>query len=273
MRLEGKVALITGGGTGIGLAIAERFAAEGAKVCITGRRQGVLDEALGRFSPGTAVACCGDVSRDVDAERMVAAALTFGGKLDVLVNNAGINPRGSVTDLDSATWRSVLDVNLTGPFLMMKAAIPHMIKLGQGSVINISSLGGVRSMPAMASYCTSKAGLIMLTQQAAVDYGPNNVRVNCICPGGVRTPMMNGAIHRYAGMLGRDDDSVSALVSSDVPMRRLAEPAEITGTCVYLASDDSSYTNGAVIMADGGAYTVDVGRVAIARALRDAGVS
>ena len=148
-----------------------------------------------------------------------------------------------------------------------------MIERGGGSVINISSLGGVRCMPSMASYCTSKAALIMLTQQAAVDYGPHNIRVNVICPGGVRTPMMKERSHQFATMLNMDEEGVSELVSSDVPMRRMASPAEITGTCVYLASDDSSFTNGAVIMVDGGAYVVDVGRVAVARALKDAGAA
>jgi meso-butanediol dehydrogenase/(S,S)-butanediol dehydrogenase/diacetyl reductase len=272
MRLAGKVALVTGGGTGIGLAIAQRFVAEGAKVCITGRRHEVLDEALRSFTPGSAIAYSGDVSRDEDAECMVATAVDFGGRLDVLVNNAGIShPRGTVADLNSAVWREVLEVNLTGPFLLMKAAMPHMIKGGGGSVINISSLGGVRCMPAMPAYATSKAGLIMLTQQAALDFGQYKIRVNVICPGGVRTPMMDGAVHRFADALGSDEETVAALVSSDVPLRRMAQPMEITGTCVYLASDDSSFTTGAVIMVDGGASVVDAGRVAVGKALRDAG--
>jgi meso-butanediol dehydrogenase / (S,S)-butanediol dehydrogenase / diacetyl reductase len=271
MRLSGKMALITGGGTGIGAAIAERFVAEGAKVCIAGRRKDVLDQALRSFPSGTAVVCAGDVSMAEDAEKMVATAVAFGERLDILVNNAGINPRGTVIDLDPAEWRNGLEVNLTGPFLLMRAALPHMIKAGGGSIINISSLGGIRSMPSMASYCTSKAGLVMLTQQAAVDFGPHNVRVNAICPGGVRTDMMEGAIHRYSEILRTSEEDVSALVSAGVPMGRIARPAEIAGTCVYLASDDSSFTNGAVIMVDGGASVLDAGRVAVAKALKDAG--
>jgi meso-butanediol dehydrogenase / (S,S)-butanediol dehydrogenase / diacetyl reductase len=271
-KLEGKVTLVTGGGTGIGLAIAQRFVSEGARVCVTGRRQAVLDEALRLFPTGTAIACSGDVSREQDAESMVAAAVAFGGRLDVLVNNAAISHvRGTVVGLDTAVWRDVLEVNLTGPFLLMKAAIPHMITGGGGSVINISSLGGVRCMPAMPAYATSKAGLIMLTQQAALDFGQYRVRVNAICPGGVRTAMMGGAIQRFADALRSDEESVSDLVSTDVPLRRMAQPSEITGTCVYLASDDSSFTTGAVIMVDGGASVVDAGRVAVGKALRDAG--
>jgi meso-butanediol dehydrogenase / (S,S)-butanediol dehydrogenase / diacetyl reductase len=272
MRLAGKVALVTGGGTGIGAAIAERFVAEGARVCITGRRQDVLDNAVAAHPPGSAVACAGDVSRDEDVERMVGTALAFGGKLDILVNNAGINPQGGVIELDSAVWRKVIEVNLTGPFLLMKAAIPHMIEANGGSVINISSLGGVRCLPAMAAYATSKAGLIMLTQQAALDYGKHRVRCNVICPGAVRTDMMDKPIEFLASVLKMDKDAVMRLVPSDVPLQRMAEPMEITGTCVYLASDDSSFTTGAVIMVDGGASIVDVGRVAVGRALKDAGV-
>jgi meso-butanediol dehydrogenase/(S,S)-butanediol dehydrogenase/diacetyl reductase len=162
MKLSDKVALITGGGTGIGLSVAERFIGEGAKVCITGRRQEVLDKAAQRFPTDKVVTCCGDVSRDEDAQRMVVTTLAFGGKLDILVNNAAINIQGSVSELLLDDWRSVLDVNLTGPFLLMKASIPHMIDKG-GSIINVSSLGGVRCIPAKPACCTSKAALIMLT--------------------------------------------------------------------------------------------------------------
>ncbi len=272
MRLAGKVALITGGGTGIGAAIAERFVAEGARVCIAGRRQEVLDEALAALPPGSAVACPGDVSRDEDVERMVGMALEFGGRLDILVNNAGINPQGGVIELDSAVWRNGIEVNLTGPFLLMKAAIPHMIEACGGSVINISSLGGVRCLPAMAAYAASKAGLIVLTQQAALDYGGQGVRCNVICPGAIRTAMMEGPLDAIAGFLKLDKQAIVKLGSSDVPLRRMAQPSEVAGTCVYLASDDSSFTTGAVIMVDGGASIVDVGHVAVGRALKDAGV-
>jgi meso-butanediol dehydrogenase / (S,S)-butanediol dehydrogenase / diacetyl reductase len=222
---------------------------------------------------GTAIAYCGDVSHEHDAESMVDAAATFGNRLDVLVNNAGISqvPRGTVVDLDSDSWRKVVDVNLTGPFLLMKSALPWMIKGGGGSVINISSLGGVRCMPEAPAYCSTKAGLIMLTQQAALDFGPRNIRVNAICPGGVWTPMIDNALRRYADALGTDEATVSDLTTCDVPLRRMAQPNEISGTCVYLASDDSAFTTGAVIMVDGGAAVVDVGRVALARASKAKG--
>ena len=138
MKLDGKVALITGGGTGIGAAIAERFVADGARICITGRRQEKLDEVAQSLPVGAAVTCAGDVREFEDAKRMVETALGFTGKLDVLVNNAAIDPGGTtVVDTDSELWHRVLETNLTGPFYLMKASIPHMIKQGGGSIINI----------------------------------------------------------------------------------------------------------------------------------------
>jgi NAD(P)-dependent dehydrogenase (short-subunit alcohol dehydrogenase family) len=217
------------------------------------------------------VACPGDVSKDEDVERMISNALKFGERIDILVNNAGIIVPGGVAEIDSANWRKGLEINLTGPFLLMKAVIPHMIESGGGSVINISSLGGVRCLPNAAAYATSKAGLIMLTQQAALDYGFHGVRCNVICPGATRTDMMNGALEEITGILNMKIEDLAYLASSDVPLRRMAQPPEIAGTCVYLASDDSSFTTGAVIMVDGGAAIVDAGRVAVDRAIKDMG--
>lgn len=265
MNLDGKVALITGGGTGIGAAIAKRFVADGAKICIVGRRQDYLDQVAESLPPGTAVKCSGDVSKPEDIERMVATVLTFGGRLDVLVNCAGVSSRGAITDVDPDEWREIIDVNLTGPFLLMKAAIPHMIKGGGGSVINISSLGGLRCLPSKSAYCTSKAGLIMLTQQAALDYGPHNIRCNVVCPGAVKTSMIEGALSSRAETIGSDATSILDIGSKEVPLRRPAVPNEISGICSYLASDDSSYMTGAVLVVDGGTAIVDAFGAAVER--------
>jgi meso-butanediol dehydrogenase / (S,S)-butanediol dehydrogenase / diacetyl reductase len=273
MQLKGKVALITGGGTGIGAAIAKRFVNEGAKICITGRRQEMLDEVAHSLPAGTTTTCSGDVSRFEDAQRMVEATLAFGGKIDALVNNAGIDPGGTVVDLDPEVWRKVLDTNLTGPFLLMKASIPHMLKAGSGSIINISSLGGVRCLPGMAAYCSSKAGLIMLTQQAATDYGPSKIRCNVVCPGGVRTDMIENSLSPLAKSLGKTVDGVLDLVSSGMPLRRFAFPDEIPGICVYLASDDSTFMTGSILLIDGGAANVDVAGAALTMAGVNWGVS
>jgi NAD(P)-dependent dehydrogenase (short-subunit alcohol dehydrogenase family) len=265
MRLEGKVALITGGGTGIGAAIAERFVADGAKICIAGRRQEILDKVVRSLPSGTAVTCSGDVSNYDDAKRMVETALTLGGRLDVLVNNAAMDqdPPATVIDIDLELWQRVIEVNLTGPFLLMKASIPHMIKGGGGSIINVSSLAGLRSIPAMPAYCASKGGLIKLTQQVALDYGPSKVRCNVVCPGGVRTAMAEGAMGHFVESLGTDLDGVFAHFSSNVPLRRVAAPQEISGICSYLASDDSSFMTGTVLVIDGGAAVVDISGAAI----------
>jgi NAD(P)-dependent dehydrogenase (short-subunit alcohol dehydrogenase family) len=243
MKLEGKVALITGGGTGIGAAIAERFVAEGAKVCIAGRRQEMLDQVSRSLPLDTVVTCSGDVSNYDDAKRMVTTVLSFGGRLDVLVNNAAMDqdPPATVADIDLELWHRVIEVNLTGPFLLMRASIPHIIKGGGGSVINVSSLAGLRSIPAMPAYCASKGGLIKLTQQVALDYGPFKVRCNVICPGGVRTAMAEAAMSHFVHKLGTDLDGFFDYFSSNVPLRRVASPQEVSGICSYLASDDSSF--------------------------------
>ncbi len=258
MNLNGKTALITGGGQGIGSAIAQRFVADGARICITGRNGAKLEKIAGSLPSGSVTTCAGDVSKYEDAVRMVEAAVNFGGKIDVLVNNAGIDPGGSVVDLDPGLWREVIEINLTGPFLLMKAALPYMIKNGGGSIINIASLGGLRCLPGMPAYASSKAGLIMLTQQVALDYGPYKVRSNVVCPGGTRTAMIEHSLGGLKETLNTDLEGVFKVVSSGLPLRRFAAPEEITGICSYLASDDSSFMTGSVLLIDGGSAVVDV---------------
>jgi NAD(P)-dependent dehydrogenase (short-subunit alcohol dehydrogenase family) len=272
MKLKGKVALITGGGTGIGAAVARRFVAEGARVCITGRRQEALDGTARTLAAGMVATCVGDVSRDEDAERMVAAALAFGGKLDVLVNNAAISIKGSITEIDSATWRSVLEVNLTGPFLLMKLSMPHLIKGGAGSIINICSIGALRCNIRSPAYDTSKAGLIMLTQQVAMEYGKYNVRCNAVCPGHVRTPMSERSLGRNAQQLQISLEEMMNIATSGIPLGRKAEPSELAGICAFLASDDASFITGAVLVADGGVSVVDAARLLVTKALAEKGI-
>ena len=266
MNLKGKTALITGGGTGIGAAIAKRFIQDGAKICITGRRQEVLETAAQSLPTDGVATCAGDVTKVADVDRMVETALKLEGRLDVLVNNAGIDPGGTVTDLDVELWQKVIDINLTGSFLTMKASIPHMIEAGGGSIINISSLGGLRCLPGMAAYCTSKGALNMLTRQAALDYGPYKVRCNAVCPGATRTEMLEEALTPLTEVLKTDVDGVFDCISSNVPLHRVATPDEITGICSFLASDDSSFMTGSVLLIDGGAAIVDVSGAALSSA-------
>jgi NAD(P)-dependent dehydrogenase (short-subunit alcohol dehydrogenase family) len=188
---------------------------------------------------------------------MVRTTVEFGGKLDVLVNNAAISAHGSVTEMDRNAWRNVIDVNLTGPFMVMQEAIPHMIKNGCGSIINIASVGGLRCLPAMPAYCTAKAGLIMLSQQAALDYGPQKIRVNAICPGAIRTDMVDKEFGATGRSIGIEPADFFAMISKVLPLQRFGDPNEIAGACVFLASDDSSFMTGAALVIDAGTAVVD----------------
>lgn len=258
MRLEGKVALITGGGTGIGAAIAERFVREGARVCISGRRADLLDRVVAQLPPGTAVTCPGDTSKDEDVARMVAKTMEFGGKIDCLVNNAAISANGPLCETPRGVWRQIMDVNLTGPFMLMQEVMPHMISGGGGSIINIASLGGLRCLPAMPAYCTSKAALIMLTQQAALDYGPQKIRCNAVCPGAIKTDMVRKEFGQIGQMIGMEPDAFFRMVSKALPLQRFGDSSEIGGLCTFLASDDSSFMTGAALVIDAGTAIVDV---------------
>jgi NAD(P)-dependent dehydrogenase (short-subunit alcohol dehydrogenase family) len=263
MKLSGKVALITGGGAGIGRALAQRFVAEGARVCIVGRRQALLDKVVESVPAGTLTTCAGDVTNFGDVQRMAETTISWGGKIDAVVNCAAIDSNGSVAEVDPAVFRKVLEVNVVGPFQVMKAVIPHMVKGGGGSIVNISSLGGLRCLPTMAPYCTSKAALNMLTQQAALDYGPSKVRCNVVCPGATMTESFGDAVGPLMKALNTDINGVVSRIMANVPLRRAATPEEMTGVCVFLASDDSSFMTGCILMMDGGASIVDVSGAAL----------
>lgn len=266
-QLEGKRALVTGGGTGIGAAIARRFVSEGARVCIAGRRRQILEDVEASLPAGTVTIVAGDVTKEDDVERIVRAAVEFAGGLDVLVNNAGTNAVMPLTEMSLDAWQRVLAVNLTGPFMLMRAAIPHMIKNGSGSIINVSSLGGVRCLPGMPAYNASKAGLIRLTQQVALDYGPKGIRCNVLCPGAVRTDFVEGPMEEIGKAVGKTTDEVMTAWAADVPLRRVSDPSEFAGVCSFLASDDASFITGSAILADGGACVVDVAGASLARLL------
>lgn len=264
MNLEGKVAIVTGGGTGIGRAIAERFVADGAYVCITGRRAEMLREAASSLPAERLRICPADVSDPADVERIVESALSFGRGLHILVNNAGADqPMAGVVDLDLAAWNRVLEVNLTGPFLTMKAAIPHMIEAGGGSITNIASLAALVNPPRLPAYCASKGGLVSLSKQVAVDYGVYKVRCNVVCPGATMTDMFAGGMTAFAGSCGLPVEEVFRAFSQDIPLGRVSDPSEMAGLCSFLASDDASFLTGAVIPVDGGAIAVDVSGAAI----------
>jgi len=248
-RLEGKKALITGGGSGIGGAIAELYVREGANVVITGRRENVLQEKVASLPEGRAAYVQGDISIPADAERMVKEAVAFGGGIDVLVNNAGIDKSGYAHELDLAIWNEVLATNLTGAFHMIRYTLPVMMEKGKGSIINIASLAGLRSIPAMTAYSTSKAGMIGMSNSIAFDYGPHGIRSNVICPGATATNML------------ADSDGIASggleTLTKFLPIARAAAPEEMAWAAVFLASDESLYLTGQTIAIEGGACTVD----------------
>ena len=270
MDLKGKVAIITGGGTGIGEAVTRRFVACGARVCIAGRRRQLLDGVAKSLPEGSVKTCSADVSNEKDVERILKTALSFEGGLHVLVNNAAVDqdPPANIVDMDVAKWRRMLEINLTGPFLMMKAGIPHIIKTGGGSVVNISSLAGLRCISENPGFCASKGGLINLTQQVALDYGRNNVRCNVVCPGATKTDMFTENMEAFAKMVGSNVEDVFARFMKDVPLPRVALPDEMAGICAFLASDDASFLTGTVIPVDGGAALVDVSGAVISSIVR-----
>jgi NAD(P)-dependent dehydrogenase (short-subunit alcohol dehydrogenase family) len=249
MRLADKVALITGAGSGMGRVAAQMFAAEGAKVVVAefGEDAGTETVRLVTDAGGEATYVQADVSSEEDARRMVESAVEQYGRLDVLYNNAGIMPEAdhSVIDTDVETWDRVMAVNLRGVFLGCKYAIPRMVDGGGGSVINISSFVALLgcSVPQDA-YTASKGAVLSLTRSLAVQFGPSGVRANAICPGPIETPLL-------MDWLLKDEDAKRLRLARN-PTGRFGKPEEIVNVAVYLASDESRWTNGAQFVIDGG---------------------
>jgi meso-butanediol dehydrogenase/(S,S)-butanediol dehydrogenase/diacetyl reductase len=257
MNLEGRVALITGAGGDIGAAIARKFVAEGAQICITDLRTDSLEKVACLLPRGSARACQGDVSILSDVEKIVDATVDFGGRLDILVNNAAIDAQGDVVTMDPEEWHKVHDVNLTGPFLTSRVCIPKMIEAGGGSIVNVASLGGLRAFPGMPAYSASKGGLIMLTKQMAVDFGRFNVRSNAVCPGAVHGGMLKTGLTEAAHIMGWEVEDLYERMTSCVPLRRAAHPEEIAAVCAFLASNEASFVTGHALVVDGGCAAVD----------------
>lgn len=255
MRLEGKVALVTGGGSGIGAAVARQFAAEGAKVLVTGRRpeplQAVADEIDG-------IAVVGDTSDRQHVQEAVATAVGEYGGVDVLVACAGISPAGAVGDIDDDRWRTTLSTNLDGPMMMSREVLPTMLKRGGGSIVLVSSTAGLAAAPSSVAYDVSKAGVIALVRALAVDYGPMGIRANALVPGWVRTPMGDRSMDALASERHVTRDDAYRLATSQVPLRRPGTPEEMAACCLFLASDEARYVTGTTLVADGGGLAVEL---------------
>jgi len=248
-RLAGKSAVITGGGTGIGQAIALSFAREGAHVAVAGRRKEKLEETLRLLQEAgcSALALECDVTKAADTELVVKAAEDAFGKVNVLVNNAGALSVSTVETIAEDDWDRVMATNVKGPFLMSRAALPAMRRAGGGSIINVGSVLGIVAIRDRAAYCASKGAVSMLTKAMALDHAHDHIRVNCLCPSIVESDMTRNLFaETEAGSQARE----SRLAS--IPLGRFGRPADIAGLAVFLASDESSWMTGTVIPVDGG---------------------
>ncbi len=258
--MAGKVALITGGGTGIGAAVARRFAAAGARVAVLGRRIDVL-ESVSREIGGLAIQ--GNVGDSESCRRAVTQTVATFGRLDMLVANAGVEHFGSATEISLEAWREVQRTNVDGVLFAARAAI-EPLKVRGGSIVVVASVASLFGAPHYVGYLTSKAALLGLTRSLAFDFGPDRIRVNAICPGWVRTEMTDRALQFIAEKKGITLDEMLRRVTSRYPLRRMADPDEIAASIEYLASDQSSFVTGSVHVVDGGGSIVDVGTLEFA---------
>lgn len=246
MRLEDKVAIITGGGSGIGRATAERFAEEGARLVIADYRADTGEAAVDAINDagGEAVFVLTDVSDAARVGAMVDRAVDAFGGIDILFNGAGVLTFGTVLDTDEDDWNWVIAINLTGTFLCCRAVLPHMIAAGGGSIINLSSSTGAHDAGGnTAAYVASKGGVAMLTKAMAVDHAKAGIRVNALCPGPTDTPMLRDNL---------PDDVVRDFVAASMPMNRLGLPVELANAALFLASDEASFVTGTMLAVDGG---------------------
>jgi meso-butanediol dehydrogenase/(S,S)-butanediol dehydrogenase/diacetyl reductase len=244
-RLEGKVALITGALSGIGNACATRFAGEGA--CIAGFDVAETGARWDAIVEAAADAACwrGDVRDEPTVAGMVREVVERFGRIDVLVNAAGVATAGSVDVLDAEEWNRVIGINLTGTFLAAKHVVPTMLAQGAGSIVNLASIEGMEGFQGQAAYNASKGGVVLLTRNMAVDFAPSGVRVNCLCPGLIDTPLT--AILHEPGL-----ESVMSRFTSWHPIGRRGRPEEVAAAALFLASDDASFVTGVALPVDGG---------------------
>jgi NAD(P)-dependent dehydrogenase (short-subunit alcohol dehydrogenase family) len=248
MRLAGKVAIVTGSGSGIGRATAQLFAKEGAHVVVIDRDEAPGQETVTsiRTAKGEAIFCYADVSKSADVQNAIHTAVKQYGRLDILVNNAAVQIMAKLVETSEEVWDQIHNVNLKGVFLGCKYAIPAMIKAGGGSIVNMASVLGFVGDPDLAAYCAAKGGVIALTKVAALTYGPQAIRVNCICPGDVDTPLVQAYFEKDSNPAQLRNE-----VSSKYALRRIAAPGEVANAALFLASEESSFITGSTMVVDG----------------------
>ncbi len=253
-KLDKRVAIITGGASGIGKEAAILFAREGASVVIADKNGDAGEELVQhiRDAGGNATFTRTDVAQSKDVQAMIQTAVTLCGRLDILCNNAAVLPKPNVlADQPEETWGPVVDINLRGVFLGMKYAIPHMIKQGCGVILNTASAQAVVGVPNVSPYAATKGGIISITRTAAVEYAKHNIRINCVAPGMVNTPMLRGVTAELP-LDSIEGKAMTEMVQQVIPLGRIAEPSEIAKAMLFLVSDDSSYVTGHVLVVDGG---------------------
>ena len=250
MRLEGKNAIVTGGASGIGRAICELFAEEGARLTIADIDVAGGERTLAnvRAAGGTAQFVATDVSKEADVEGMVQAAVDAYGAVNILVNDAAAFVFGEVQDVSDADWARVFGVNVIGQAYCVKHVLPHMKAAGGGAIVNLASVSGFIAQPGFIPYNASKGAVMQLTRCLALDLAPHNIRVNCVCPGSVLTP----ATERHRKFVGADREEFMEEAGASNFMKRVAEPREIAYGALFLASDEASFVTGTPLVMDGG---------------------
>jgi meso-butanediol dehydrogenase / (S,S)-butanediol dehydrogenase / diacetyl reductase len=249
-RLGGKTALITGAGTGIGRAIALAMAREGAQIALAARRREPIETVAAEIvaAGGAAVAIECDVTSHASAEAALAEAVKRFGSVNVLVNNAGAAVVADAGKTSDEEWRRILDVNLTGTFYMSRAALPEFRRIGGGAIVNIGSVLGLVARKERAAYCAAKGGVTLLTKAMALDHAGEKIRVNCICPSIVETPLGAASL---AGS-GLDLEEARRVRALEIPLGRLGKPEDVAELAVYLASDEAAWVTGVAWPIDGG---------------------